>query len=60
MWSSYRKWAGCIIAMSEEPLESALMVPDRLRFTTEECGVLVFGDLYNYLNRLETSICGSV
>jgi hypothetical protein len=37
---SYRKWAGCIIAMSEEPPD-ALILADRFPFTTEECGVAV-------------------
>ncbi len=59
-WSSYRKWADCIIAMSEEPPESALMVPDRLHFTTEERGVSVFGHLYYRLELVETSSLGSV
>jgi hypothetical protein len=51
---------GCIIAMSEEPPESALMVPDRLHFTTEERRVSVFGHLYYRLKLVETSSLGSV
>jgi hypothetical protein len=58
-WSSYHKWAGCIIAMSEEPPESALMVSDRFPFTTEEHGVAVVGHLYYCLKLFETSSLGA-